>query len=158
MRHINSKRQLGRTSTHRRAMFSNMITSLFAEERIITTKEKGKELKKFSEKMITRAKKNIDESDASSKLHNLREIMRFIKNETVVKKLFEDIAIRFKERKGGYTRLYILGRRDGDAAEMAIVELVDRKPKVKAEKKSEKKDDSKKKEAKKKEEKKTEKK
>jgi large subunit ribosomal protein L17 len=109
-----------------------MVTSLFEHERIITTRQKGKELKKISEKMITRAKKNLllSDSDVERKLHNKREIMRFIKNGDVVRKLFDDIAPRFKERNGGYTRIYLIGQRPGDAAEMAIVELVDRKPKV----------------------------
>ncbi|TAL39209.1 MAG: 50S ribosomal protein L17 [Spirochaetes bacterium] len=129
MRHKNSVRQLGRTHSHRKAMFSNMVTSLLQEERIVTTKQKGRELKKISEKLITRAKNNLSlaEAEAGKKLHNKRMVMRIVKNRDVVKKLFEDIAIRFQARNGGYTRLYLLGRRPGDAAEMAIVELVERK-------------------------------
>jgi len=129
MRHKNDVRQLGRTHSHRKAMFSNMVTSLFMHERIVTTKQKGKELKKISEKLITRAKNNIDipEEEQGKKLHNKREVMKFVKDRDVVKKLFDDIALRFKARKGGYTRLYLLGNRAGDAAEMAIVELVERK-------------------------------
>ncbi|MCL1833364.1 MAG: 50S ribosomal protein L17 [Leptospirales bacterium] len=143
MRHKNKVRQLGRTHSHRKAMFENMVTSLFEHERIITTKQKGKELKIISEKLITRAKNNIDipESESEKKLHNKREVFRVIKNRTVVTKLFDDIAPRFKDRKGGYTRMYLLGMRRGDAAEMAIVELVERAPKVelvKADKKGEK--------------------
>lgn len=129
MRHKNSVRQLGRTQAHRRAMFANMVTSLLLHERIVTTKQKGKELKRISEKIITRAKRNLNlvDSEAEKKLHNKREVMKLIKNRDVIKKLFDEIAGRFKERNGGYTRLYLLGRRSGDAAEMAIVELVDRK-------------------------------
>ncbi len=129
MRHKNSVRQLGRTHSHRKAMFANMVTSLFEKERIVTTKQKGRELKKISEKMITRAKGNIDlpEDAVDKKLHNKRVVMKTIKDRDVVKKLFDDIAPRFKGRNGGYTRLYLLGRRPGDAAEMAIVELVERK-------------------------------
>jgi large subunit ribosomal protein L17 len=145
MRHKNKVRQLGRTHSHRKAMFENMVTSLFEHERIITTKQKGKELKIISEKLITRAKNNIDipESESEKKLHNKREVLRVIKNRTIVAKLFDDIAPRFKERKGGYTRMYLLGVRRGDSAEMAIVELVERVPKAertkaKADKKSEK--------------------
>jgi len=110
-------------------MFANMVTSLFEKERIITTKQKGRELKKISEKIITRAKNNIDlpEDAADKKLHNKRIVMKTIKDRDVVKKLFDEIAPRFKGRNGGYTRLYLLGRRPGDAAEMAIVELVERK-------------------------------
>jgi large subunit ribosomal protein L17 len=131
-------------------MFNNMVTSLFNHERIVTTKQKGKELKKISEKMITRAKRNLllADSEAEKKLHNKREIMKHIKNRDIVKKLFEDIAPRFKTRNGGYTRMYLLGRRPGDAAEMAIVELVERvqkpeKKEVKTEAKEKKKKKSK---------------
>lgn len=128
MRKRNSLRQLGRTHSHRRAMFANMVTSLLMHERIVTTKQKGKELKRISEKIITRAKRNlfIDDSTPEKKLHNKREVMKHIKNRDAIKKLFDDIAERVKERNGGYTRMYLLGRRPGDAAEMAIVELVDR--------------------------------
>jgi large subunit ribosomal protein L17 len=129
MRHRNSVKQLGRTHAHRKAMFSNMVTSLFKHERIITTKVKGKELKRISERLITRAKKNIDllEADENKKLHNKREAMKVVKDRDILKKLFEDIAHRFKDRKGGYTRIYLLGKRPGDAAEMSIVELVEKK-------------------------------
>lgn len=129
MRHRNNVRQLGRTHSHRRAMYSNMATSFFLKERIITTKQKGRELKRILEKLITRAKHNllIPSMEESKKLHNKREVMKIIKDRDVVKKLFENIAPRFKDRKGGYTRLYLLGkRRAGDAAELAIVELVER--------------------------------
>jgi large subunit ribosomal protein L17 len=129
MRHRNGVKQLGRTHAHRKAMFSNMVTSLFRYERIVTTKEKGKELKKISERLITRAKRNIDlsEKEDNKKLHNKREVMKVIRDRDIVKKLFDDIAPRFKDRKGGYTRIYLLGRRPGDAAEMSIIELVERR-------------------------------
>jgi large subunit ribosomal protein L17 len=144
MRHRNSVRQLGRTYSHRKAMFSNMVTSLFMHEKIITTKQKGKELKRISERLITRAKRNLElsDDDIGKKLHNKRIVMKKINNRDIVKKLFDDIAIRFKDRNGGYIRLYLLGRRAGDAAEMAVVELVERKvvegDKDKAEKKEKK--------------------
>jgi large subunit ribosomal protein L17 len=119
-------------------MYANMVTSLFQHERIITTKQKGKELKRLAERLITRAKENLNltENDNAKKLHNKREVMRLIHNEDVVKKLFDDIAPRFVTRPGGYTRMYLLDRRQGDAAEMPIVELV-----VKTEKKQEEKKD-----------------
>lgn len=155
MRHKNSVKTLNRTYAHRKAMMGNMVTSLLEHERIVTTKQKGKELKKVSEKIITKAKKNLalTEDDKDKILHNKREVMKMIKNRSVVKKLFDSIAPRFKDRKGGYTRIYLLGRRAGDAAEMAIVELVDRvagpvkdeKPKKGDEKKTEKKNTEKKK-------------
>jgi large subunit ribosomal protein L17 len=110
-------------------MFGNMVTSLFRHERIITTKVKGKELKRVSERLITRAKRNIGLSaeNEGKKLHNKREVMKIIKDRDIVEKLFNDIALRFKERNGGYTRMYLLGKRRGDAADMSIVELVDKK-------------------------------
>jgi large subunit ribosomal protein L17 len=134
MRHRNSVRQLGKTPSHRGAMFSNMVASLYLKESIITTKQKAKELKIISEKLITRARKNItlSESEVGKKLHNKREVMRFVKDENAVKKLFDDIAPRFANRNGGYTRIYHLGRRLGDAAEMALIELVEKKVVVKA--------------------------
>ncbi|MDY6968388.1 MAG: 50S ribosomal protein L17 [Spirochaetota bacterium] len=129
MRHRNNIKQLGKTDSHRKAMFRNMATSLFLNERVVTTKQKGKELKRISEKIITRAKKNIDltDNEIEKKLHNKRMVMRIIKDRDVVKKLFGDIAFRFVDRNGGYTRLYHLGRRAGDAAEMVLVELVEKK-------------------------------
>src|SRR4030042_425323 len=128
MRHRNSVKQLGRTHAHRKAMFGNMVTSFFKYERIVTTKEKGKELKRISERLITRAKRNIGlhAKEAGQMLHNKREVMKVVKDKDVVKKLFDDIAPRFKDRNGGYTRIYLLGRRPGDAAEMSIVELVEK--------------------------------
>lgn len=142
MRHRNNVRILGRSHEHRKAMYANMLTSLFQHERIMTTKQKGKELKRLAERLITRAKANLNltENDNAKKLHNKREVMRLIHNEDVVKKLFDDIAPRFITRPGGYTRMYLLDRRQGDAAEMAIVELV-----VKTEKKQEEKKDKEKK-------------
>lgn len=147
MRHKNKVKQLGRTHSHRKAMFNNMVTSLFDNERIVTTKQKGKELKKISEKLITRAKNNLEytEGQEEKKLHNKREVLKVIKNRDVLKKLFDDIAPRFKERKGGYTRMYLLGQRQGDAAEMAIVELVEKREPVKAVKESSKEEKAKKK-------------
>ena len=147
MRHKNKVKQLGKTYSHRKAMFNNMVTSLFDNERIVTTKQKGKELKKISEKLITRAKNKLEYSEGQEekKLHNKREVLKVIKNRDVLKKLFEDIAPRFKERKGGYTRMYLLGQRQGDAAEMAIVELVEKREPVKAVKEAEKKEKPKKK-------------
>lgn len=156
MRHRNSVRQLGKTYSHRKAMFSNMVTSLFMHEKIITTKQKGKELKRISERLITRAKRNLDlsDDDIGKKLHNKRIVMKKINNRDIVKKLFDDIAIRFKDRNGGYIRLYLLGRRPGDAAEMAVVELVERKvsEKDKGKDKEEKKEKKEKKKRKKKKE------
>ncbi|HOT45313.1 MAG TPA: 50S ribosomal protein L17 [Spirochaetota bacterium] len=152
MRHRNGVKQLGRTHAHRKAMFGNMVTSLFRHERIVTTKEKGKELKRISERLITRAKRNMDipDKEENRKLHNKRQVMKVIKDRDIIKKLFEDIAPRYKDRKGGYTRIYLLGKRAGDAAEMSIIELVDKRV---VEKKAEAKDKEDRKEKKEKEKK-----
>lgn len=136
MRKLNNVKQLGKTYTHRKAMLANLVTSLLEHERIITTKEKAKELKKVSEKIITKAKKNllIDDQKSNKAVHNKREVMKTVKNRDVVAKLFDDIAVRVKDRNGGYTRILLLDKRAGDAAEKAIIELVDRKADVKASK------------------------
>jgi large subunit ribosomal protein L17 len=116
MRHKKSGRKLGRTSSHREAMFRNMVTSLFEHERIVTTKEKAKELRPIAEKMITLAKRGD--------LHARRQALSYIRSKDVVHKLFTDIKDQFEERKGGYTRILQTGVRRGDAASMAIIELV----------------------------------
>jgi large subunit ribosomal protein L17 len=109
-------RKLGRDSSARRALFRGIITSLFEHERIETTIAKAKEISKLSAKMITLAKRGD--------LHARRQAAAFLTSETVVKKLFAEIAPKYKDRQGGYTRIYRLGPRRGDAAEMAIIELV----------------------------------
>ena len=116
MRHKLSGRRLGRTTSHRMAMFRNMATSLFEHERIVTTAEKAKELRPIAEKMITLAKKND--------LHARRQALSFIRSKDVVEKLFTDIKDKFSDRKGGYTRILKTGVRKGDCAGMAIIELV----------------------------------
>jgi len=116
MRHKISARKLGRTSSHREAMFRNMVTSLFEHERIVTTKEKAKELRPIAEKMITLAKRGD--------LHARRQALSYIRSKDVVEKLFTDIQEQFAERKGGYTRILQTGVRKGDNASMAIIELV----------------------------------
>ncbi|MBN2039502.1 MAG: 50S ribosomal protein L17 [Spirochaetes bacterium] len=134
MRHRNNVKQLGRTPSHRDAMFSNMLASFYLKESIVTTKQKAKELKKISEKLITRAIKNTElkDTDSGKKLHNKRIVLKVVKDEDAVKKLFDEIAPRFSSRKGGYTRIFLLGRRPGDAAEMAMIELVEKKAARKA--------------------------
>ncbi len=128
MRHMNGVKQLGKTSSHRKAMFSNMATSLFTYESIKTTKQKAKELKIITDKLITKAKRNLQEGKKPEEiLHNKRNVMKFIKDRDIVAKLFDDIAIRNKDRNGGYTRIYLMGQRSGDAAQEAIIELVERK-------------------------------
>jgi len=116
MRHGKSARKLGRTSSHREAMFRNMVTSLFEHERIVTTREKAKELRPIAEKMITLAKRGD--------LHARRQALSYIRRKDVVEKLFTDIQEQFADRKGGYTRIIQTGTRKGDCAAMAIIELV----------------------------------
>ncbi|MCP3892745.1 MAG: 50S ribosomal protein L17 [Desulfobulbaceae bacterium] len=116
MRHKYSGRKLGRTSSHRMAMFRNMVTSLFEHERIVTTTEKAKELRPIAEKMITLGKRGD--------LHARRQALSFIRSKDVVDKLFSEIKDKFEDRKGGYTRILKTGIRRGDAASMAIIELV----------------------------------
>jgi len=116
MRHRKSGRKLGRTSSHRDAMFRNMVTSLFEHDRIVTTTPKAKEARRIADKMITLAKKGD--------LHARRQALSYIRSKDVVAKLFEVIRQQFVERNGGYTRIIQTGVRHGDAAPMAILELV----------------------------------
>ncbi|AAX17831.1 MULTISPECIES: 50S ribosomal protein L17 [Borrelia] len=110
--------RLDRKSSHRKALLRNMVISLFRHEKITSTKAKLSEVKRFAEKLITRAK--VDS------VHNRREVSKFIHDKYILNKLFTRISPIFKERKGGYTRVIKLGQRYGDAAEMAILELVDK--------------------------------
>jgi large subunit ribosomal protein L17 len=116
MRHRKSGRKLGRTSSHREAMFRNMVTSLFEHERIVTTTPKAKEARRIADKMITLAKRGD--------LHAKRQAMSYIRSKDVVAKLFDVIQLQFVDRNGGYTRIIQTGVRQGDAAAMAILELV----------------------------------
>jgi large subunit ribosomal protein L17 len=116
MRHKKFGRALGRSSAHRSAMFRNMVTSLFEHERIVTTNEKAKEVRPIAEKMITLAKRGDQ--------HARRQALSFIRSKKIVAKLFDQIVEQFKERNGGYTRILQTGVRQGDAASMAIIELV----------------------------------
>lgn len=119
MNHKNGFNPLSRTTAHRRAMSRNMVTSLFRYERITTTKSKAQEVRKAAEKLITRAKVDT--------VHNRRQAARYIQDEIILAKLFKDIGPRMKDRNGGYTRILKLGFRQGDAADMVILELVDYK-------------------------------
>lgn len=117
MRHGYANRKLGRTSSHRAAMFRNQLTSLIQAERIVTTLPKAKELRPQIEKLITLAK--------NDSVHNRRNAARLVSDEAIVK-LFDTLGPRFSTRPGGYTRIMKLGARRGDAAEMAILEFVER--------------------------------
>ena len=129
MKHRVGYNRLSRKAGHRRAMLRNMAISLFQSERIKTTKAKAKEVRRCAEKMITRAK--------TDSVHNRRIVAKDIRDPAVLSKLFTDIAPRYASRPGGYTRIVKLGSRQGDGADMVLLELVDRviKEKKKREKK-----------------------
>src|SRR6478672_6093447 len=116
MRHAMRHRKLGRTSSHREALFRNQLQSLVEKEKIVTTLPKAKELRPIAEKVITRGKHGT--------LHDRRWVLRWVLKRELVKKVFDDIAPRFAERPGGYLRSVKLGPRQGDGAEMAVIELV----------------------------------
>ena len=118
MRHGNSNRKLNRTHEHRKAMFANMACSLIEHEQIQTTLPKAKELKKIIDKYITLGKKGS--------LHSRRLAISRLKQNSAVIKLFETLAPRYKKRNGGYSRVLKAGFRYGDAAPLAVIELVDR--------------------------------
>jgi large subunit ribosomal protein L17 len=124
MRHMNRGRKFNRTSSHRKAMFQNMTNALITHEVIRTTLPKAKELRMHAEPLITLAKEDS--------VHNRRLAFARTRDAAVVGKLFTDVGPRFKTRPGGYLRILKIGQRAGDAAPMAIVELVDR-PDVSAE-------------------------
>jgi len=116
MRHKVVGRKLGRNASHRKAMFRNMVTSLLEHERIVTTVPKAKEVRRVAEKMITLGKRGD--------LHARRQAMTYIRSKAVVAKLFDDLSEQYADRQGGYTRIIRTGTRNGDAAPMAIIELV----------------------------------
>ena len=118
MKHRIAGRRLDRTTEHRTAMFRNLVTSLFRHERITTTTPKAKEIKRFADRFITLAKQGTQ--------HARRLANRDVRDVEVLNKLFVDLGPRFKDRAGGYTRIIHVGRRAGDAAPMAVIELVDR--------------------------------
>ncbi len=118
MRHKKSGRKLNRNSSHRKAMFSNMTNSLFDHEIIKTTLPKAKELRRVAEPLITLAK--------SDSVANRRSAFARLRDKAMVGKLFSELAPRYKDRPGGYTRILKCGFRSGDAAPMAYIELVDR--------------------------------
>jgi large subunit ribosomal protein L17 len=118
MRHAMRHRKLGRTSSHREALFRNQLQSLVDNERIVTTLPKAKELRPIAEKVITKGKHGT--------LHDRRWVLQWVLSRDLVKKVFDEIAPRFHERPGGYLRIVKLGPRQGDGAEMAVLELVER--------------------------------
>jgi large subunit ribosomal protein L17 len=131
MRHLKAGRKFNRSSTHRLAMWRNMTTSLIVHERIQTTDEKAKELRRHVEKMVTIAKRArllgdgaSDRQVAARQLHLRRQALSFIRDEDAVKKLFDDLAPRYADRSGGYTRIIKIGSRPGDQARISFIELL----------------------------------
>ena len=119
MRHRKTGRKLGRVSSHRDAMMRNMVTSVLEHERIVTTVPKAKEARRVVDQMITLGKRGD--------LHARRQAMSYVRSKSVVAKLFDELSSQYAERQGGYTRIVRTGVRAGDAAPMAILELVDYK-------------------------------
>ncbi len=124
MRHQVSGRILGRSSGHRKALRRNLITELFRHERIHTTRAKAAAIRGEAEKMITKAKRGNAAGEAQA-VHARRLAAGSLNDPEIVKKLFDEIAPRYADRPGGYTRIIKLGPRGGDAAEMALIELVE---------------------------------
>lgn len=131
MRHLKTRAKLNMTASHRKALFRNLAIALFDHERIKTTNPKAMELRRVADRLITLAKRNDN--------HAIRLAFAFLRNKETVKKLFADIGSRYTDISGGYTRVVKIGRRKGDAAPMAIIELTQRK-----EQEKEKKDEGKK--------------
>lgn len=130
MRHRKARYKLGMKTAHRQAMLRNMVTSLFEHESIVTTDAKAKALRSLADKMITLGKRGD--------LHSRRLALRVIRSKEVARRLFEDIAPRFADRKGGYVRVIKKGVRVGDRSPMSLVELVEKAPEVSASKVTEK--------------------
>jgi len=130
MRHQVKGRKLRRPTAHRRALLRNLVTSFLERERMRTTLAKAKEVRPLAEKMITLGKRGT--------LHARRQVLAFVKTEAVVAKVFDDLGPRFGQRPGGYSRIIKLGRRMGDGAQMAMLELIGSEFKKKAKKKKDK--------------------
>jgi len=117
MRHLKAGKRLGITTSHRKALMRNLVTALLEHGEIKTTITRAKEMRKYFDKMIGLGKRND--------LHARRQALRFIKSREAFKKLFEDYGLLYEERNGGYTRIYKIGRRLGDNAQMALIQMVD---------------------------------
>jgi len=115
MRHLKAGRKLGRSSSHRDSLYRNLVAQLLSHDRIRTTDEKAKEIRRFADRMVTLGK--------SGTLAARRRAVAYVRDQKAVQRLFSDIAERFKDRPGGYTRIVKLGTRAGDAASMSLIEL-----------------------------------
>ena len=124
MRHRVAGRHLGRNSAQRKALFRNLVRELYLHERIITTEAKARSIRGDAERLITKAKRGIGAE--GSRVHAQRQLVAYLNDQTVAKKVFDVFAPRYATRNGGYTRMIKIGKRQGDAAEMVVLELVDR--------------------------------
>jgi large subunit ribosomal protein L17 len=123
MRHRVAGKILGRDSAQRKALFRNLVRELYIHERIQTTEAKARAIRGEAEKLITKAKRGS--AEGGNRVHAQRQLVAFLNDKTVAKKVFDEFAPRYAERNGGYTRIIKLGKRQGDAADMVILELVD---------------------------------
>jgi len=122
MRHRIAGRTLGREAGHRKALFRNLVRELYIHERITTTEAKARAIRGDAEKLISKAKRSL--ADGGNRVHAQRLVNAYLNDKTVSKKVFDELAPRYGARNGGYTRIIKLGKRLGDAADMAIIELV----------------------------------
>jgi large subunit ribosomal protein L17 len=123
MRHQVYGRHLGRNSAQRKALFRNLVRELYLHERIITTEAKARAIRSDAERLITKAKRGV--AADGTRVHAQRQVVAYLNDKTVAKKVFDVFAPRYAARNGGYTRMIKLGKRQGDAADMVILELVD---------------------------------
>src|SRR4051794_18925271 len=130
MRHLNAGRKLSRNTSHRRALLRNLVTSFLEHGRLMTTLPKAKEIRPLAEKMITLGKRDS--------LHARRQVQAYLLKEAIAKKVFADIAPKFADRKGGYSRIIKLGNRKGDGADLAVIELLGSELEVKQAERAEK--------------------
>jgi len=121
MRHHVAGRILGRDAGHRKALFRNLVRELYIHERITTTEAKARAIRSEAERLITKAKRGVN----GNRVHAQRQLVAFLNDKTLAKKVFDEFAPRYASRNGGYTRMVKIGKRSGDAAEMVILELVD---------------------------------
>jgi large subunit ribosomal protein L17 len=124
MRHRVAGKLLGRDSGQRKALFRNLVRELYLHERIETTEAKARAIRGEAEKLITKAKRGL--AEGGNRVHAQRQVVAFLNDKTVAKKVFDEFAPRYATRNGGYTRMIKLGKRQGDAADMVLLELVDR--------------------------------
>ena len=124
MRHRVAGRHLGRNSAQRKALFRNLVRELYLHEKIITTEAKARSIRADAEKLITKAKHGVTKE--GYRVHAQRQVVSYLGDQTVAKKVFDTFAPRYATRNGGYTRMIKIGKRHGDAADMVVLELVDR--------------------------------